>query len=300
MRLHRYEFRAMASSHEIVLGAGDALHAARTAEAMIADVQRIEAKYSRFRHGSLVSRINRAAGAAAVSMDAETAALLDYADTCHRASGGRFDITSGALSELWEFRRDPPRVPGADEIARALALVGWPSVERDHRSVRLPRAGMRIDLGGIGKEYAADRAAAIGIDGGIAHGCVNLGGDVRVWGGRPDGGPWRIGIRDPDGGRDPIATLDRFDGAVATSGDYERGFVVDGVRYGHVIDATDGRPVMHWRSVSVAAPLCVVAGSGATVAMLLGHDAPAWLAAQGCDWIGVDTSGAIHPRERRP
>ncbi|MFO1281641.1 MAG: FAD:protein FMN transferase [Burkholderiales bacterium] len=296
MRLHRFEFRAMASSHELLLAGTDAMLAAHVAEAAIADVERIEAKYSRFRHGSLVSRINRSAGAAAIEIDAETAALLDYADVCHRESGGRFDVTSGALAELWDFRRDPPRVPADDEIAAALATVGWASVERGARSLRLPRPGMRIDLGGIGKEYAADRVATIAADAGVAHGFVNLAGDVRVWGGRPDGSPWRVGIRDPNGASAPIASLDLLDGAVATSGDYERSFVVDNVRYCHLIDATTGRPVGHWRSMSVVAPLCVAAGGGATIGMLLCAAAPGWLDAQGLGWLGVDAGGVV----RRP
>jgi hypothetical protein len=136
------------------------------------------------------------------------------------------------------------------------ALVDWPSVAWDERTIRLPRAGMEIDLGGIGKEYAADRVATIAIDAGIAHGYVNLAGDVRVWGGRPDGAPWRVGIRHPRVDDASIGGIEIADGAVATSGDYERFIVVDGVRYCHILDATTGWPVTRWQSMSVAAPLC--------------------------------------------
>jgi thiamine biosynthesis lipoprotein ApbE len=123
-----------------------------------------------------VSAINRAAGGAPVAIDAETAALMRYADACHAASRGRFDITSGVLRRAWDFKRAPPRVPDAREVDALRALVDWPSVAWDERTIRLPRAGMEIDLGGIGKEYAADRVATIAIDAGIAHGYVNLGG----------------------------------------------------------------------------------------------------------------------------
>jgi thiamine biosynthesis lipoprotein len=293
MRLNRFTFPAMASTHELVLGADEEAHARRAADAAIADVARIEAKYSRYRDTSVVSAINRATGGAAVPIDAETAALLRYADACHAASRGRFDITSGVLRRAWDFKRTPPRVPAASEVDALRALVDWQSVAWDERSIRLPRAGMEIDLGGIGKEYAADRVATIAIDAGIAHGYVNLAGDVRAWGGRPDGAPWRVGIRHPRVDGASIGGIEIDDGAVATSGDYERFIVVDGVRYCHILDATTGWPVTHWQSMSVAAPLCVVAGSGATVGMLLGADAPAWLDAQGAEWIGVDAEGNL-------
>ncbi|MEO8485213.1 MAG: FAD:protein FMN transferase [Betaproteobacteria bacterium] len=293
MRLFPFAFRAMAASHELLLGCDDEARARRAAGAALADVERIEAKYSRFRDTSLVSAINRAAGAEAVAIDAETAALLRYADACHAASRGRFDITSGALRRAWDFRRTPPRVPGAREIDALRALVDWRSVAWDERSIRLPRRGMEIDLGGVGKEYAADRVATIAIDLGIAHGFVNLAGDVRAWGGHPGGAPWRVGIRDPRIDGASIGGIEVVDGAVATSGDYERAFIVDGRRYCHILDASTGWPAEGWQSMSVVAPLCVVAGSGATVGMLLGDDAPAWLDAQGFEWLGVDASGAL-------
>jgi thiamine biosynthesis lipoprotein len=283
----------MASTHELVLGADDEAHAGRAADAAIADVARIEAKYSRYRDTSVVAAINRAAGDAAVAIDAETAALMRYADACHTASRGRFDITSGVLRRAWDFKRTPPRVPDASEVDALRALVDWPSVAWDEHAIRLPRAGMEIDLGGIGKEYAADRVATIAIDAGIAHGYVNLAGDVRAWGGRPDGAPWRVGIRHPRVDGASIGGIEIADGAVATSGDYERFVVVDGVRYCHILDATTGWPVTHWQTMSVAAPLCVVAGSGATVGMLLGADAPAWLDAQGVQWLGIDAAGNV-------
>jgi thiamine biosynthesis lipoprotein len=293
MPLHAFAFRAMAASHELLLGCDDGARARRAADAAIADVERIEAKYSRFRDASLVSAINRAAGSAPVAIDAETAALLRYADACHAASRGRFDITSGVLRRAWDFRRAPPRVPDAREIDALLPLVDWRAVEWDERTIHLPRAGMEIDLGGIGKEYAADRIATIAIEAGIAHGFVNLAGDVRVWGGRPEGGPWRVGIRHPRVTGATIGGIDVGDGAVATSGDYERAIVVDGRRYCHILDATTGWPVDSWQSISVAAPLCVVAGSGATVGMLLGEDAPAWLAGEGFEWVGVDSEARV-------
>jgi len=304
MLLHRFTFQAMAAANTLQLWANDERQARRAADAAIADVRRIEAKYSRYREDSVTARINRGAGGEPVPIDDETAALLRYADRCHRLSGGRFDLTSGALRRAWNFRAATPRVPDAKTLEEALAFVDWPAVERDERSIRLPRTGMEIDFGGVGKEYAADRAAAIISECAIAHGLVNLGGDVRVVGPQPDGGPWRVGIRHPRPHRadsdEAIAGVDIVEGALATSGDYERYFEQNGRRYCHVIDARSGRPVAHWQSVSVAAPLCVVAGSCATIAMLLEAEAPAFLDAQRLRWLGVAANGSIHGTAAAP
>ena len=283
----------MASEHELLLWSDDEARATRAAEAAIADVHRIEAKYTRYRDDSVTIRINRAAGGAAVAIDAETAALLAYADECHRLSGGRFDLTSGVLHRVWDFRRKPPQVPDGAALAAATALIGWSRVEWDERAVRLPEAGMEIDFGGIGKEYAADRAATVCVEHGIRHGLVNLGGDVRATGPQPDGAPWRVGIRHPRREGAAIATVRLESGAVATSGDYERFFEIAGQRYCHILDPRTGRPVVHWRSISVVAPLCVVAGSCATIAMLMGPDAESFLRGQGLRYVAVDADGTL-------
>ena len=285
----------MASDHAIVVdGAPDALADAAIAAA-IADVRRIEAKYSRYRDDSVTAAINRAAGGAPVALDAETAALLAYADQCHRLSGGRFDVTSGVLRRAWDFRSSEPRLPDAATLAALCALVGWREVERDERFIRLPRSGMEIDFGGIGKEYAADRAAAILTERGVVHALVNLGGDVRALGGQADGTPWRVGVRHPRATAvgTAIASVEIADGAVATSGDYERYVEIDGRRYCHLLDPRTGWPVRAWQSISVVAPLAVVAGSVATIAMLLADDAPDFLASQGLPWLGVDAAGEV-------
>ena len=298
MRLFRFPFAAMASPNTLQLWAGDEARAQRAAAAAIADVARIESKYSRYRDDSVTTRINRGAGGDAIAIDAETAALMRYADRCHALSGGRFDLTSGVLRRAWNFRQTPARLPDAATLAAARALVGWSGVEWDEHSVRLPRAGMEIDFGGVGKEYAADRAAALCVEHGIAHGLVNLGGDVRVIGPQPDGGPWRIGICHPrPSGADAeesIAGIDLAEGALATSGDYERFIEVAGERYCHILDARTGWPVRYWQSVSVVAPMCVVAGSCATIAMLLEDGAEAFLDAQGVTYLAIAGNGGMH------
>jgi thiamine biosynthesis lipoprotein len=293
MHIEHVRFPAMASVHELQFAHPDPDTARAAAAAVVADVQRIEAKYSRYREDSVVGRINRAAGRDAVAIDSETAALFAYADECHRLSGGRFDITSGVLRRVWDFRSASPQLPAAAAIASVTTLIGWQLVERRRDSIRLPRAGMEIDLGGIGKEYAADRAATLCREHGIAHALINLGGDVRAVGPQPDGTPWRVGIRHPRRAGEAIATVRLTDGAVATSGDYERFVEIDGRRYCHLLDPGSCHPVSHWRSISVLAPLCIVAGSCATIAMLLEEGAGDFLAAQELAWLGVDAEGRL-------
>jgi thiamine biosynthesis lipoprotein len=294
MPLFHFSFDAMGSPNELQIWHDDERRARMLADTAIADVRRIEAKYSRYRGDSVTARINGAAGGAAVAIDAETYALLGYADRCHRLSAGRFDITSGVLRHAWDFRRSPPRLPDETEVAAVTALIDWPSVEWSPRSVRLPRRGMEIDFGGIGKEYAADRMATICHDSGAPHALANLGGDVRAAGPQPDGSPWRVGISHPRQADAIMATVEIDGGAVATSGDYQRFFDLDGRRYCHIIDARSGRPVTHWQSISVLAPLCVLAGSCATIAMLLEEDGEAFLGREGVPYLAVDAAGVRH------
>ncbi|HSC23825.1 MAG TPA: FAD:protein FMN transferase [Casimicrobiaceae bacterium] len=288
-----YRFAAMASTHELQIAGTDRRAADRAAALAIAEVKRIEAKYSRYRDDSVTTAINRAAGVTPVAIDDETAALLRYADRCHAVSGGLFDITSGVLRRAWDFKRIPPRLPSADEVAAALALIGWTRVEWSGERVWLPNAGMELDFGGIGKEYAADRAAAILRDAGIAHALVNLGGDVRAIGSRGDGTPWRIAIRDPRDGEAVVGTMLVDDEAIATSGDYERYVEVDGRRYCHIVDPRSGMPVGHWQSASVVAPLTILAGSYATIAMLAGDRAPDFLDTQRLRYLLIDSNGRL-------
>ena len=288
-----FTFGAMACDCEVrVVGDDEAtLHAA--AHEAIAEVRRIEASYSRYREDSIVSRINAAAGSTApVPVDPETEALLDLAGHLHAASNGRFDATSGVLRQAWDFRS--ARVPSDSEVAALLPRVGWQHVARAPGTVTLVRPSMELDFGGFGKEYAADRAAALLLDAGVRGGFVNLGGDIRVAGPRADGSPWRFAIRHPREASSFIAEVELASGALATSGDYERCIVVDGRRHAHLLDAKTGWPVSDWASVSVVAASCTAAGALATLAMLSGNDAPALLRLQGSWFLAIDAAGRTH------
>lgn len=289
-----FAFSAMASRCEMRIAAPDEPFARACADAGIAEVRRIEAKYSRYRDDSVTAAINRAAGGEPVRVDDETAALLTFGGRLHEESGGLFDLTSGVLRRAWDFKA--ARLPEPHAVEALLPLVGWSQVEWDGQALRLPRAGMEIDFGGIGKEYAADRAAARIAELGVRHGLVNLGGDVRIVGPQPDGSAWTIGVQDPRGEAGvAIAALPVTAGAMATSGDYERYFERDGRRYCHLLDPRTGWPVAHWRSVSVLAPLCALAGACATIAMLQPVDAGlAFLERQGVRFLAIGADGTRH------
>lgn len=292
MTLHRFTFRAMAAENEVQIHSDDEAHAGHAASAAIAAVARIEAKYSRYLEDSVVTRINRAAGGAPVEIDEETRLLLSYADTCYRQSDGLFDATSGVLRRAWRF--DRPRVPGDAELAALLPLIGWDRVELSSHAVRLPTAGMEIDFGGFGKEYAADNAALALREQGVTSALVNLAGDLAILGPAPDGSPWQVGIQHPRREGALIARLPVASGAIATSGDYERYIEVDGERHCHVLDPRTGRSARGFQSVTVHAPSCLVAGSASTIAMLKGADEGlAWLRALGLPFFCVLEGGRI-------
>lgn len=280
----------MGSPCELQVFACDADAARRAIAAVTADVERLEGRYSRYRDTSLLSRINRvAAEGGSIDVDAETRGLVDYAATCFEQSGGLFDITSGLLRKAWNFKSG--RLPEPARVAALLPHVGWDKLVWDAPTLRFPRPGMELDFGGIVKEYAADRAATLCREHGIAGGLVNLGGDIGVVGPRPDGDAWRIGLRHPRAEEATMGVVQLRCGGLATSGDYERCLVVDGKRYGHVLNPRTGQPVAHLASVTVHADHCVVAGSASTIAMLKEVEGPAWLASLGLPHFWVTGDG---------
>ena len=291
MRHFKHAFRAMGSPCDIQLFARTPDAARRAAAAAVAEIERLEARYSRYREDSLLSELNRAAQAGgSFTVDAETASLLDYADACFRESGGLFDVTSGILRRAWRFDRG--ELPEPEQVSALLERVGWQKLAWAPPVLGFPLAGMELDLGGVVKEYAVDRATSVCREAGIAHGLVNLGGDVGCVGPRPDGSPWRIGIRHPRRPGELLASVPLAAGALATSGDYERCIVIGGERWGHILDPRTGWPVRELASVSVVADLCIVAGSAATIGVLKAARGPAWLAGLSLPHLWVDVHGA--------
>jgi FAD:protein FMN transferase len=281
----RGRFTAMANPCE-VLCETDNLEQAREVVGMAArEASRIERKFSRYRTDSAVHAINAAQGQPQ-RLDTETADLIDYAATLWQLSDGAFDITSGVLRRVWRFG-DPHFVPATDALRDLLNQIGWQRALWRRPTLTLP-AGMEVDLGGIGKEYAVDRTVAM-ID--TAHFMaassfapmpvlVNFGGDLRTAGPPPRAGAWQVGIESVQGtGASNLIELRA--GALATSGVTHRYVEMNGKRYGHILDARTGWPVEAApRSVTVAADTCSQAGTFSTLAMLQGKDAEAFLQAE--------------------
>ncbi len=270
-----HRFSALGSPCEIKVQGARAEDLALLGNLVEEEVARIERKYSRYRNDSLLSMINAAAGRP-VPIDPETYALLHYADQCWRLSEGLFDITSGALRRVWKFDGSD-RVPSAAAVEAVLPLIGWDRVDLAPDSVRF-RPGMEIDLGGLGKEYAVDRAALMLAARTDLPVLVNFGGDLRISGPRRDGEPWRIAIEAVQDDSETPAMLELRGGALTTSGDARRFLLKDGVRYSHILNPRTGWPIANPpRSVTVAGATCLEAGIMSTLAMLHGEEAEAFL-----------------------
>jgi thiamine biosynthesis lipoprotein len=266
-----------------------AAHAARTAT--LSECDRLDRKYSHYRTDSLVAGIAANAGSV-IELDEESANLLDFAAALHAQSEGLFDISAGSLTRLWDAQNG--RLPTAEDIVRALQVTGWQHIEWQRPRLRLTLPGMRLDLGGIVKEYAADRCAQLCRDAGVDAGVVDLGGDLALIGPHRDGAPWIVGIKAPRVRDRASARIELPRGGLATSGDYERALIVDGRRYSHIVDPRTGEPVPSFASVSVVADSCLVAGAAATLAMLFGVErGGAYLRDLGLAHLCVEDNGRI-------
>ncbi len=270
-------FQAMGSPCEVLLEYGDRRSVTEGIDAVAAEAWRIENKFSRYLDDNIVQRINSARGEPVV-VDDETARLLDFATTLHELSQGRFDITSGALREVWTFDGSD-RIPSADAVRSALERVGWHQARWDRPQLTL-QPGMEIDLGGIGKEYAVDRCVEALREADIGPGLVNFGGDLGVTGPPGRRNAWKVAV-EGETACSAALLVDLRQGALATSGDARRFLLKDGVRYSHILDPTTGWPVADApSSVTVAADTCTQSGMLSTLSMLRGWKAEAFLDAQ--------------------
>ncbi len=279
----RGRFSAMASPCEVLMEVGSKRLASDILTAVADEAKRIEQKFSRYRDDNKIFEINHAAGAA-ITVDAETARLIDFSDELYRMSEGLFDITSGVLREAWSFDGSA-NIPTQAAVAKALLKVGWHKVQWHNQQLLMP-PGMEIDLGGVGKEYAVDRCVQIVREITDDSVLVNFGGDLAVSCQRQHQACWSVGRLIT--GRDNMLSLFQMHhGALATSGDAYRFLLKDGVRYSHVLNPKTGWSVPDApHVVSVAAATCIEAGMLSTLAMLNGDKAEAFLKLQEVEfWI---------------
>ena len=268
-------FRALGTQCELQFVAESGDLAEGFGRAAVSWVAAFERKYSRFLPDSLISRINAEAGLGWVDLDEDAESLFNLCQELHFMTGGILDVTALPVIRLWyqnyQDKGNYPEVPDASVVKRALEKVGWDKIEREPGRIRLPEVGMSIDFGGFGKEYAVDKVAELGIRYGITDLLVDFGHDIRLFG-KPPGAPcWHIGLENPCKPGSCWSSLGVSDRGIASSGDYVRFFIKDGVRYGHIVDPRTGYPVSNGcRGITVVASSCLEAGILSTTAFVKG------------------------------
>ncbi len=267
------------------------------AQVVFAEFRRVEAEMNEWKQGSALAEVNRWAGMASAPVSPELMELLQRGVEVGDLTGGAFDITWAALWEIWDFRADHPSLPEEEQIAVQRALVDYKQLDLDPRAgtARLLRPGMKLGLGGIAKGYALDQAAAALHRAGVRDFLLSAGG--QVWAGGSNGDrPWRIGVREPRGGPEEFfAVVTAEDVSVSTSGDYEHAFVLDGVRYHHILDPRTGLPARGLRSATAITADATLADALSTALMVLGPERGLALAEQleGVEVVFVDDGARV-------
>ena len=287
--LHIHQFKAMGSPCQCELVTSSA--EPPDFSPFVAEVARLESKYSRFLTDSVTSELRQCAELGGnTAVDEETAALFNLAEQAYALSGGLFDITSCSLSEIWDFKKRV--VPSSEQIAQKLALTGWEQLGWSSPSISFVE-GMAIDFGGLVKEYAVDCLITIAQQQGFRSALFDLGGDIACFGAPPGESAWRVGVRNPNG-NDALCSLTLRKGAIASSGIYERRFEMDGKIYSHLINPKTGWPANEVVSVTVVSQLCVMAGILSTSAMLMpSAQAVLWLEQLGVRYVVVDSQDRV-------
>jgi thiamine biosynthesis lipoprotein len=238
-----------------------------------AEIRRIETLLTEFSPDSQTSLLNRLAGKQPVKVDPEVLQLIRRCLHLSAITQGAFDISAGALKTLYDFKQRQARIPDAHLLLTTLATVGHRYIRLSEDTVFLSKNGMHIGFGAIGKGYAADKVRSLWKSKGVRAGVINASGDLTAWGLQPDGNPWRVGIADPHDPSRILLWLPVDNAAVATSGNYEQYFEIDGVRYSHNIDPRTGIPVRGIKSVSIISPSAELSDALATAVTVMGATA---------------------------
>jgi len=262
----------MGSQLRLAAWTTDEARAVETFEQVFKEFDRLEALLSVWKDGSDAVRMNMNAGISPVAVSEDTITVLREAAAASELTRGKFDITFGALSDIWRFDHDQDNViPDRQLIEPRLKRIDYRAVQVDGtaRTAFINRPNMKVHLGGIGKGYAVDRAIAMFKARGYQDFLIQSGGDLYV-AGTNGGPPWKLGIADPRGAHEPFATLEISDGTLSTSGDYERAFLKDGKRYHHLLDPDFGEPASGCRSVTIVTSRAVIADALSTGVFILG------------------------------
>lgn len=268
---HRRAWTIMGTTLEMTVYRPQGDDAAADFEAAYAEIETVDQLMSLYRSDSELTILNTSRGGAAFAVSPYTLDVIQASQHFSEVSAGAFDVSVKPLIDLWGFYDvATASLPDETDIAKALMVTGVDQVALSDTSVRLTE-GAALDFGAIAKGYAVDLAIAALQTRGVRSAMVNLGGTIGVTGPHPDGSPWRIGLQHPRQAA-LMATVELSTGAVATSGDYDRFFEVDGRRYSHIVDPRTGWPVSGMASVSVVAPNATTADAVSTAAFVLGAD----------------------------
>lgn len=257
----------------ITIVADDSLTAEQYIDTVITEITRIENLISDWRPSTQVSAINRNAGVSPVKVDAELLELTAQAVKMSELTNGAFDISFAAMEKIWKFDGSIMEMPAPEVVAKAREKVGYRNIliNKDSSTIFLKLPGMKIGFGALGEGYAADRCRDIMLAHGVKAGLINATGDICTWGERPDGKPWKIGIRHPFKSGQILDVL-KVHGAVTTSGSYEKYTMIDGKRYSHIINPATGYPATGLTSVTVLGSSAETANACSTSMMVLGKE----------------------------
>ncbi len=261
----------MGTAFELIIGHKLEERANELLEMGVAEIKRIEKLLTEFSEDSITSLINKNAGIKSVSLPLEVCRLMQRGFQITELTQGAFDITTAPLKKLYNFKQEKLKLPSEEILNTTLETIGSINIHLGkNESVYLTKKGMQISFAGIGKGYAADCVKKIWEDNGVKSGVINASGDLCVIGKKPDGSKWKIGIPDPEDRSKMILYIPVNEGAVATSGDYEQYFILDGERYSHTIDPRTGLPVKGIKSVTVAGPSAELCDALATAVTVMG------------------------------
>ncbi len=264
----------MGSRFDITVVANDSAHANTYIDTAVKEISRIEKMISSWDAASQTSEINRNAGIRAVKVDKELFDLIERALGISKLTDGAFDISYASMDKLWKFDGSMTTMPTTGEINASVAQVGFDNIvlNKENGTVFLKLMGMKIGFGAIGKGYAADMAKELLIRKGVPSGIVNASGDMNTWGKQPNGKPWKVAITNPMNKDIAFALLPITNGAVVTSGNYEKFVNYNGKRYTHIIDPRTGYPSSGIISVTVFAPKAELADALATSVFVMGKE----------------------------
>ncbi|MGO4773260.1 FAD:protein FMN transferase [Flavobacterium sp. W22_SRS_FK3] len=264
----------MGGRFDISIVTKDSLTAEQNINEVIAEISRIENLISDWKPDSQVSEVNQNAGIKPVKVDREVFELTQRAIKLSQLTNGAFDISFAAMDRIWKFDGSMTEMPSAEAIKKSVEKVGYKNIILDsiQSTIFLKLKGMKIGFGALGEGYATDRCRTMMLTKGIKAGIINGSGDMSTWGKQPNGDDWKIGITNPFKPEKLLAVVQLNEGAVTTSGNYEKFVVFNGKRYSHIINPATGYPATGLCSVTVFGPNAETANGLSTSIMVLGKD----------------------------